>query len=420
MSRLLRTDVAWALLPLLVASALVLQNGGWPWRGDWNWTIDTIAGSTVLTGPLVGGLAAWMVVRAAALRPLTDTTPRRAWVVVRQAGLAAGLGLVAYALTALVAVAITLAVPHGGDAGWAALVIGPLVLAACAMTGAALALHLPHPLTALAVPVGLFLLGDLAPRPGPELLRHGPVTGSLAGLRFDLAVIAWHSLALAGLTALLTLAALPSRDTSPLPRARAALLVAGLLTGGTGTILTMSSPPERFVITAERPDVCAGTPVQVCLPAAQQRQLDRILPGVQQVAARLTAAGAALPDRFEAALPGYRPPPEVGLLARGISDDLPTDPSALAALLMRPSPCPDYFDPTARPGDEYAFATELLIAVAVATEPDAVITGPERAWLQQTDPAERRSWVARTYSALRACDLEAVRLPDSLRAGLPE
>lgn len=420
MRRVLRSEVVWALVPLLVASGLVLENGGWPWRGDWNWTIDTITGSTVLTGPLLGGLCAWAVLRAAPLRLLTDTTPRRALVVVRQVAETLGIGLIAYALTAFVGVAITLSVPHGGSPGWLALLIGPLVLALCATVGAVLGLHVPHPLTALAVPVGLFLLGDLAPRPGPELLRHGPVTGSLAGLTFDPAVLGRHGLALVGLTALGLLATLPARRIAPLPRARILLATVGVVLGGAGLVLTIGAPAERFILTAERPDVCGGRTVVVCLPASQQRHLDRLLAGLEPAARRLEAEGAELPDRFEPALPGRLPPPGVGLLTRSIDDRLPTDPATMASLLVRPAACPAYVDPAARPTDEDAVVSELLIAVTLADDPEAPVSPDLRGWLERTPAPERRAWVTSTYAALAECDLEAVRLPASLRAGLPE
>ena len=44
---------------LAAVSAMVLSARNLPWRGEWMWTLDWAAGTTILAGPLTAGLAAY-------------------------------------------------------------------------------------------------------------------------------------------------------------------------------------------------------------------------------------------------------------------------------------------------------------------------------------------------------------------------
>lgn len=109
-----RAERAISILTLLAVALFTLYDRGGEWRGEWDWSIAYAMGTTVLTGPVVAAIAAWLGWNRHGLRAATDSAPR-GWLVALRHGAAAWfLGLTALVGATAVAIGATLLVPHGG------------------------------------------------------------------------------------------------------------------------------------------------------------------------------------------------------------------------------------------------------------------------------------------------------------------
>ncbi|CUR60818.1 membrane hypothetical protein [metagenome] len=243
----------WVFLPALLAtSVFVLVSFEAAWVGEWNWTIDTITGTTVLTGPLTAALGAHLALAQRRLAPLTDTVaggwrvPYRAWL---QAVMLSGGVYVVAGAGALVVTSLN---TPGGPFTWWELLIGFPVIGVCAMFGIAAGHLWPQRATVLLVAPAIFLVGAFGPQAVSGLLRHGPEGGSLGGLRFDPAVVGPQAVALVALLACLGAAVLPWRDRGP----RVGLVVASGLSLAAlvpSMVWADSAGVERLIASDERP-----------------------------------------------------------------------------------------------------------------------------------------------------------------------
>lgn len=407
-----RRLLAMAAVPIALTTAYALWAFEHRWIGEWNWTIDSVTGSTVLTGPLVAAVAAWLAMDGARLAPLTSATPRAGAIPWRQAAQVWGVGTGCYVAAATLALLTTAVSVHGGPAELWALLIGPAVLAACVLVGTTAGSLAPYRVTAGLTGVGVFVLGAFGPRPLAGLLRHGPTTGSLAGLRYDPAGWVAQLVALVGIAVLLAgaLPLLVGRRARPAP---VALVVLGVVLAAGGLAGTGRTTGDRFLVSSERPVACRGEHPTVCLAPSNRVLLERAADGLHQGVRMMRAKGLEPPARYEQLLPGYQPPVSAGLLVRLPQYGASTDRSWIWAGLLRPAACAFWTDPDRPPPDAVFEAQALLEAWIVKGEraAETAWSAEARTWLAGAGTQEARTWARTTYDALRSCEVAAVVLP---------
>ncbi|MGD9960606.1 hypothetical protein [Nocardioides sp.] len=398
--------------PLLATTVFVFVSYGAQWRGQWNWTIDTITGSTVLTGPLTAALGAYLAVGQRRIAALSDSAPL-GWLVPYRVGLQAlMLSSVVYVAGAAGALLVTALGTHGGPISWWALIIGFPVLGVCALFGAAVGHWWPYRVTVLVVAPVVFLFGAFGPHPAADLLRHGPETGSLAGLAFDEQVWSAQVAALVAAGCCLAASVLPWRDPG---NTIVRLSVAGVSVVGLVAALVAADQvgTERFVASDERPTACAGSRPRVCLAPSDRTELVRAARAMDRAAAVLAAGGVAVPDVYEELLPGYQPPVGVGMTGRSSGFQDGDELRSGAANLTVPSACPAWTDPALPPPDP-AFDARMLITEWIVLRgggTPAPFSHESQVWLTKVEGQDANAWVTVTFAALRACDLESIRLP---------
>ena len=380
------------------------------WPGQWPWTIDGVNGATVLTGPLTGAIASALQLNANRVIAITAIT-RRGWLVpMRSAWTASLTAATVFAASVLVTSAVTLVGPHGGPIEWWALGVGLLTLTVCALGGSVAAFWVPQRLTVVAVPVAIFLLGTFAPGVVPELLRHGPSTGSLAGLKWASDVLIGRVFALVAVGGLLVVAMLPWRRTEGRWRRLMAGFVAVCLCA-IALVRLDSVSSSRLVVSDERPSRCTGSAPAVCVSGSSIRLLKPTAEAIREPAAHLAHAGVDLPPVFEELMPSRRGDGAHGMLEIGRT----AQPGSRhgAGLLMTPAPCPQWFDRSKPPAGVVFEAQGLLVEWVVAQqgEPIQPTSTEMRRWLTDVDSKAATAWVVATYASLRACRFEQITMP---------
>ncbi|MFL6159662.1 MAG: hypothetical protein ACJ72D_26550 [Marmoricola sp.] len=410
---MLRLPRGSAALPVVLALEVVTSvSQGTPWVGEWNWTLDYAIGSTVLTGPLVAGVAGWLAAAERDRADLNDSTPRSWLVPARAAGSAATVGLLGWVVGLVLALLATASVRHGGPVAAAVLLLVPLLLAFYAALGATVGHLVPVRVVVVLVPVAAFVLGSLSLWGlGPNVLRQGPTTGTLAGLTWDVRVVLAQAAVLGGAVVAL-LAGVASRGLRRRPRVLVPLVTgAALVVGGLASLEAHGS--ESFVASGERATACTSTVPAVCVAPSNRRALDAVGREVARAAEVLRAAGAALPSSYVAEVARAPRQPGAGFFALGPEANR-TDFSVFDAAhaVTMPAPCPAWF--AERPPPEVAFVARELIAAWVLGRlgkdaPDAVPGAA--AWRRATPASQQAAWVVHTFAQLRSCDLGTIRLP---------
>jgi hypothetical protein len=395
-------------------AALVLLSRGAPWRGEWAWSVDYTLGTTVLTGPLTAGAAALRSAGEGRRALLYESTPRGWLAPVLAAGWAAAWVTTVFALTLAAALAATWSVPHGGPVPWTVVLVGPLLLCWYAALGAFTGRLAPHLVTGPATAVlafGIGLLGAIGA--GPNVLRHGPSTGSLAGLTWDGTVLLGQVAVLAGLGLVLTAASV--RPIGARPRWVAVVAATGVVGSGVGLISLGQTGDERFVRSDEAASVCAGVRPVVCVAPSNRRALDSRSAQMGRVATALYDVGAAVPERFDQELPYQRPSPDHGFFAlKPDANDPHTTVTEAAAALTTPGGCPQWWAPVGPPWR--AFAAQALLQGwlmrRAGVENLSVLGLGRRAesWLAASSAAQD-DWIRTTYAELGSCRLDRLALP---------
>lgn len=392
--------------PLLGVTAYALAVFGFEWRGSWPGTVDAVIGTTVLTGPLTAAFGAHLALAQSRLAEITDVATRSRWVPARCASRSWAWATAVYLLAAAVAAAMTASVRHGGSLQPWALLVGVVLLGACSFAGVLAVACWPHRMTVVLIGPAVFLLGTFGPVSLRALLRHGPATGSLAGLQYVSATWLLEAVAtvalvflLAGLTDLVRTRQ-PGRGWSP-------ALVVGLAAAvafGAGHGLR-GAQKERFEASAERPTACRGAEPRICLAPSHGRLLGPVRSAMRPAIEELQKIGVTLPDRYEEALPGHRPPITAGVV----------DPRNLGGIpnVLNVAACPGWFA-SSDPPPEAAFDARQVIADWISVrvgEPVPPGNDDERAWLESGDEGAAVGWIRRTVEQLRTCRLEQIRLP---------
>lgn len=425
MTAALRGCAAARLLPLLLLVAVgVVLSRGTPWLGEPSWTVIRIAGSVIVLGPVVAGLAAMDAARwneehlTATLRSLPRSAVARWHVVLANAAVGIGVLLVVQAVGYVANLAV--GVGYVASPGSALL----LVLGACAAllgsaaVGALVGLLWGSVLAAPLAAAGLYGLALLAlSLDFPSLFAIMGGAGGMVGLRAGTTAF----VALVGFHVLLTaavLAAYALRDG--VVRRRPAALLLAAATGGAVAVTTWTvvADPEQVVVD-DRPVawVCAGDQPRVCLPRESPRQLDWLAAEMHDLAEPLAAAGATVPGTYRLEVPGHDrdlaegsfAPLDTGRLTRPEGE-----PGDVAAYLSTPAPCAAYSDPAGPPPAVVHETRELLrvwllVRAGLADPADfgEAWFGP---WIA-APVAEQEPWVRTTYEQLRSCDLDRLAPP---------
>ncbi len=404
-------------VPLIATTAYALWAFDHRWIGQWAWTIDSITGSTVLTGPLVAALTAWALMEASRLKPITSSTSRVREIPWRLALEVWVVAVAVYVVAAVVALAITAFADHGGPFQVWVLAIGPAVLAVCALVGAVAGHLAPYRLTSILIGAGVFFFGAFAASPFADLLRHGPSSGSLGGLQFDSGVWLLQFLALIGIAVAL-IGLLPmlagQRRGAVLPVIVAAGVV--LAVGAAIAVGNGGSSDRRFEASGEGPTACAGDAPEVCVAPSDKVLLKRTAEAMDQGAEKMRAKGLNPPARYEYTLPGREASKDAGVLIRLAPYGSSNDKSWIWTNLLTPAGCEFWTDSSQAPSDQ-VFEAQALLEAWIVKGVDASKTAwsdQARAWLATSNEPAAKSWAVSTFKALENCTPDAIKLPYSV------
>lgn len=399
------------LVPLAALTGYVFFAFDLAWIGQWQLTLDATTGTTVLTAPVTAAYAAHLALRQTRLAEVVVGTPRGWLVDLRCAGQAAAWSTVVYIVGALAAILTTAVAVHGGPLQLWALVTGPLVFAVAALAGIVAIRVWPHRLMVVLVGPLWFLLGAYGPDAVEGAIRLGPVTGGLAGLEFDPRVTVRQAAFLVGAAVLL--AATARMLATRRPRVPSVVIAAvGLGCMVVGGAHLSGDDDDRFRTSGERPTVCAGERPRICVTPSSRRGLAATARAMRSSARELQRIGVDLPDRYEESGPGYRAPATVGDVIF-VPDRGPLRPEEAAMNVATVAACPAWRDPKGPP-PEAAFDAQrgvvdwMLVRSGHRPSP---WSEEEAHWLDRADTETAQDWVRTTAAQLRACELDAVRVP---------
>jgi hypothetical protein len=381
-----------------------------PWIGQWNWTLDTVIGSTVLSGPLTASFAAWVTGAERKRRVLQVATPRGWLVPVRCALEVWATATSCFAILTAGMLATTALTVHGGRFTWWVWLLGPAVLMLCALLGALAGHYGPHFLVAVLVGPAVFVFGTFGGSLAWMLLRHGPQSGSLGGLDWDpvtftgelaglvglsLAIIAWFGMA-------------GRRSATPFVLGPLALVLAVAF-----PLLADGKPQDGLRYVVEPPTACTVSVPVVCVAPSDRHWLAPTARVIRQAAAVMSQI-AEVPHRYEYLVPGYAlPRRDVGVVTMLADGDTPHPREYVgAASVAEPSNCAAWDDPDDGPPQRALDAMSLVAAWITQRAGGHPAGDSIRAarWLR-LPVVEQTSWLRTTYARLTTCDLGAIRLP---------
>lgn len=401
-----------ALALCCLLEAVVFLAHGTPWLGEWNWTLDFAVGCSVLTGPVVASLAAWIASSERRRAAINDSTPN-GWLVPGRAAIAAtAVGLGAFLLGLVCSLVATLSVTHGGPLTAWLLLLVPCLLLFYAAVGAVIGHQLPFLIVVVVIAPATFLLGNLGILGiGPNVLRQGPTTGSLAGLTWDAEVVTAQAAVLVGaaLTLLLAQGMIVRRVWREPVLGVAA--VGSLLVGGLVSLSTHGD--ESFLVSDERATACADTRPRVCVAPSNRRALRPVSSALTSAARLLSGTGATIPAEYRQGLPRDRGWEGAGVFALPAAANVTTvDAFQAAHMITMPESCAAWYGD--HPPAQAAYEAQELIATWImraAGEAAPAFTSEADAWLRSTSPQEQSQWIRTTYEHLRTCTLNAIVLP---------
>jgi hypothetical protein len=399
---------------LAVVSTVFLTSRGMPWRGEWQWTLNWAAGTTILAGPVLAGLAAFEASRwrRVSQNLLLGTSSRR-WAAMTTP-IVGPLISAALVLVGAVVAAVALSAPlHPSDridAGTVPLAL--LALLFYAGLGGVIGRFLQPMPAAIAGVIAAYALGVASTRAPRDILTVGGSTGPLAGLTLDLlpycAEVAW----LVACIAVVTL--LAARGLPPLRRV--GHYSAGLLAVAAAAALLLN-PTNSFIYRIDQPGEwrCAGAPLQTCLLAGNTRFLSQWSDAMSQYSAPFKNMGFVFPARYE------QPLPSSNVHSTGVGE-LFFDPGRInlspptvdyvLLSLATPATCPQFR--AAEPPLAALNARDWLV-MWMRRQVDQTPTTTEdprfATWAQAIDPDSQRTWARGTFDALRTCDLGSADIP---------
>lgn len=420
----MRTLILWAgtrrrltlttVMLVAVGMVAVYERGT---HASWREALDWGTGSTVLIGPVAGGLAAWQYarMRQSSFSEFVSATPKdlRGWM-----GPAALVWLQASAAL-LVATAVAtghtalLGIPsHPGDL--------PILLQALAALTTYVALG-----ACLGALVGQVWVAPVAAVLGyllmffsvwgllPGTFDTGSATGSLVGNVFDGRVIALQGVAALGFAAAFLLGALSVLAARH--RMLVALLGLGVAVGAWALVDLDQNGHERYGYEAGPIALaCKGNAPEVCVARDAPRPLEAMAREFAQQAATLEELGFDLPQRFQV-FDYFRPStPGVGVISYVNDQEARSDVDLelVARALATPAHCDEYSANTPA-GD--ALNVHFLLQRWVADRIGADRVNPDTPFGRWMNSHEGLEWARSVYPKLAACDFTDVQIPGPAR-----
>ena len=415
--------VVLAIPGMLLLALSVMQESFGDWRTEWGWAWSQWAAQVQLTGPMTGGLAAWLVhdARRAGRGEWLATTPRGGSLLRHRVLVSAVPALVAASVTAA---ALPFATQATGSMTWPLL---PAVSVLAAIIGSAavggIAGRLLH--KALAAPLVVVLLWGvvvgLLPL-GTVWLRVGGAGHTLAGYEVVASLPVHRVIAtvVVGCTAILVLSARgPGRWSlgHRLATAGAGLAALGVLFGsGWFAGGTYDIRPDAAAVA----DACSpsGSTV-VCAMPEHAGAAAGAAPALASVLEARRALGISTPDTVTELTPHDLAAAD-GRTGRGAEPlGFTIDPFSqsrngdAAASLVVPPMCfaaqdgltPEQFD-----ASDAALRVLTLWAITVAREPaPAGLDDPAWGHFASLSPAAQGEWLRGAITAAQACRFEDFR-----------
>ncbi|MFL6099633.1 MAG: hypothetical protein ACJ71T_06745 [Actinomycetales bacterium] len=408
-------DPLLSLILLGAVSAVVLFARDLPWRGEWMWTLDWAAGTTILLGPLTAAVAAYQSARwrALTIKLLLPTARRRLAACFTPTVAVLASATVVYVIGTVLVLAITSAY-HPTDrfqpAEW---LIGLTKLGLCAALGWVLGSRLQAYVTASVAVAACYALTVAAS--GSSALafwRLGGSTGPSSGTVIDDRYTGGAALLFIGLSGALAASFLIQRAPTRRVAQVTASLSAALATAG---LLLCSGPGTTYSRVDTHPHrLCRGAPVSVCLLAGNTSQLGPWSQLMNQAAGGLQDLGLDGQTRYEQPAPGPVHAADVGIVFFDPGTINITPPSHLyvAESLATPATCPAFA--SERPPVQALNAREWLAQLIVQRvwPDDPSHQDPRVAvWARTTPIADQNRWVRMTFAGLRRCALSAIDVP---------
>ena len=409
-----RRTVVLELVALVAVGVVPVLSHGTDWLGSWKMALDAGTFSLTLIGPVAAGLACTTYVRLATsgVEPLVRTGPHPWWSWLRPA-------LSVWSLAAVAMLAITLAVTTAAQVAGAApyydtlWVVLPSLCVLAAQVGVGVLLGGAGrrawlaPVAAAAT-FGLGVLGAVGVT--PEIFRTGGLGVSYAGETFDASTLTLQAGAAVGIaTSALLLSNRAVVAGSPTSLVVVALL---LLEGALCYLVLGQGAHDRYRAVPHPQLVCRGDLVRVCMARETTRPLDDLVRRMERQARALSDLGLELPPRYvQPQVDRDRSETDGGLYLLDEELDPTVSDEVAAASLATPAHCAAYsadVPPPEASFDARHLLARWLLVRAGLLEPDD--DDSDREWLGSGLDAQR-PWVTSTYEQLRACDLDALRLP---------
>lgn len=409
-----RRTVLLELVALVAVGLVPSLSRGTDWLGSWKMALDAGTFSLTLIGPVAAGIACATYVRLATsgVEPLLRTGPRPWWPWLRPAltiwGLAA-VAMLAITLGVTTSAALVGAVPYY-DTLW---VLVPALCVLAAQVGVGVLLgglgrRVWLAPVAAAATFSLGVLGAIGAM--PEIFRSGGLGVTYAGETYDATTLGLQTGATLGVAAGLLLVS----NRTVVGRTASSRVVISLLVllGAVFYVVLGNGIHDRYRAVSDPELVCRGDSVRVCLARETTRPLDDLVERMDRQARALRELGLELPPRYVDYVAGGDDERQGGvpLLVDETLDDTVSDETA-ARVLTTPAQCAAYRADIAPP--EASFDARRLLARWLLVRAGLLEPGPDdsdRAWLGSGLDAQR-SWVTNTWAQLRACDLDALRLP---------
>lgn len=403
---------------LLVALAVVMFTlcaRDAPWRGEWAWTLDWVAGSSIILGPLYAGMAAF---ESADGRPF-DVGVARPTAQRRLLALLAPLGgptlavLGAYLLEAGAATAVTWGTSATDQRQPVVAVLGALVLLVFGLSGLLVGQYLPRAAAGLAAWLGgLAVTIASAGASVPHLLRIGASTGSLAGMGVWWLGVETHLLAYLLLGGLAVLVA-ARRWRTLAHRLTLWALAAALLV----TVAGIARDDRLYAPLAHPRWVCSGvgaSGIRVCLLAGNSAQLSAWHDGLVAVSSTLSGLGAVPVTTYRQPSPGgsVRPGEALVLPDPELVNLTPPTVGQVADAVARPTDCPQLHGQAPPVGALTAqhWLSELL-AQRTESRKSAERDPEVLHWMVDSSARDQDAWARVTYLRLRTCSFKGLDAP---------
>jgi hypothetical protein len=394
--------------------AFTLCARGAPWRGEWAWTFDWVAGSSIILGPLYAGMTGFETADgqpfdAALARP---TARRTVLATLAPLGGPTLAVLGAYLLGVGAATVVASRTAPTDDLQPVVVVLGALLLLVFGLSGLVVGQYLPRTAAGLAAWLGgLAVTIASAGIAVPHLFRIGASTGSLAGMGVWWRGAGSHLLAYLLLGGLVVLVATQRWRSRPHRLALWGLVAAFLVVVG-----VIAHDDRLYQPLAHPRWVCSGSAssVRACMLAGNSAQLSAWHDGLAALTSTLSLVGATPAATYRQPAPGASVGSGEALLLpdpQRVNISPPTV-GQVADAVARPTDCPQFHAEVAPVG---ALAAQHWLSefLAQRAQPRASADRDLEVlqWMAGSSAHAQDAWARATYVKLRTCSLTGMDAP---------